>query len=88
MMATNPEFLRSARAITAIQRFSGALNLNVHFHSIYMDGVFVEDDKGEEIFKEYIPSHDEVVGITRKLKHREGEPPLLKLTQEKRRFGT
>jgi hypothetical protein len=27
-------------AITVIQRFGGALNLNVHFHSLVLDGVF------------------------------------------------
>jgi hypothetical protein len=27
-------------AVTVIQRFGGALNLNVHFHSLVLDGVF------------------------------------------------
>lgn len=66
LLATQPEFLRSALAvfhrtinrhylrkakeqnlknpkvgaITVVQRFGGALNLNVHFHTMYMDGVF------------------------------------------------
>ena len=57
-------------AITVVQRFGGALNLNVHFHSIYTDGVFYEDEKGKEAFKEMIPSHEEVVTLTKKLKHR------------------
>ena len=30
-------------AITVVQRFGGALNLNVHFHTIYIDGVFYEN---------------------------------------------
>ena len=31
-------------AVTFIQRFGGALNLNVHFHSLILDGVF-EDER-------------------------------------------
>lgn len=33
-------------SVTVIQRFGGALNLNVHFHSLVMDGVFVESPEG------------------------------------------
>ena len=29
-------------AVTVIQRFGGGLQLNVHFHSLVLDGVFVE----------------------------------------------
>jgi transcription initiation factor TFIIIB Brf1 subunit/transcription initiation factor TFIIB len=34
-------------AITVVQRFGGALNLNVHFHSLYTDGVFHENYQGD-----------------------------------------
>jgi hypothetical protein len=44
-------------AITVVQRFGGALNLNVHFHSLYTDGVFFENEFGDEIFYEIIPTH-------------------------------
>jgi len=27
-------------AVTFIQRFGGALNLNVHFHTLFLDGVY------------------------------------------------
>src|SRR5712671_6194660 len=30
-------------AVTFVQRFGGALNLNVHFHSVIPDGVFVQE---------------------------------------------
>ena len=30
-------------AVTVIQRFGGALNLNVHFHTLFADGVFHQD---------------------------------------------
>ncbi len=33
-------------AVTLIQRFGGALNLNVHFHMLFLDGVYVDDDTG------------------------------------------
>ena len=29
--------------VTVIQRFGGALNLNVHFHTLVVDGVFVRE---------------------------------------------
>ncbi|MGH7822585.1 MAG: transposase zinc-binding domain-containing protein, partial [Candidatus Binatia bacterium] len=33
-------------AVTAIQRFGSALNLNVHFHTLAVQGVFVDDSRG------------------------------------------
>ena len=30
-------------AVTAVQRFGGALNLNIHFHALVIDGVFSSD---------------------------------------------
>lgn len=30
--------------MTLVQRFGSALNLNVHFHLLFMDGVYVNDD--------------------------------------------
>jgi hypothetical protein len=32
--------------VLVIQRFGGALNLNVHFHALVLDGVFAPDDGG------------------------------------------
>ena len=34
-------------AVTLIQRFGGALNLNVHFHMLFLDGVYVDDTRAE-----------------------------------------
>lgn len=31
-------------AVTVVQRFGGALNLNVHFHTLFADGVFYENE--------------------------------------------
>ena len=33
-------------AVAVIQRFGGALNLNVHVHALVLDGVFAKDDGG------------------------------------------
>ena len=30
-------------AVTLIQRFGSALNLNIHFHMLFLDGVYVQD---------------------------------------------
>ena len=49
-------------AITAIQRFGSALNLNPHFHSLVPDGVFVEKAHGVDFVRLPEPS-DEDVGI-------------------------
>jgi hypothetical protein len=35
-----------AGAVTLIQRFGSALNLNVHFHMLFLDGVYVERPDG------------------------------------------
>ncbi|MBC7427635.1 MAG: transposase [Bacteriovorax sp.] len=96
LLATRPEYLRSALAIfhrsinrhylkkakllkifnpkvgaiTVVQRFGGGLNLNVHFHSLYLDGVFYENGQGLEVFHEFIPTHEEIVKIVSQLKKR------------------
>ena len=57
-------------AISVIQRFGGALNLNVHFHTVYMDGVYYENEYGVEVFEEIIPSHENIIQITGTLKNR------------------
>ena len=33
-------------AVTLIQRFGSALNLNIHFHMLFLDGVYVERING------------------------------------------
>jgi hypothetical protein len=36
--------------VTAVQRAGGALNVNVHFHTLVLDGVFTEDSEGALAF--------------------------------------
>jgi hypothetical protein len=37
-------------AVTLVQRFGSALNLNVHFHMLFLDGVYVSDGAGQPVF--------------------------------------
>ncbi len=48
-------------AVTLIQRFGSALNLNVHFHMLYLDGVYAEDGYGKVRFHRIkAPTMDEL----------------------------
>jgi hypothetical protein len=38
-------------AVTLIQRFGGALNLNIHLHMLFLDGVYVERPDGAVRFR-------------------------------------
>lgn len=42
-------------SVTAIQRFGGALNINVHFHSLVPDGVWTEDPDSRLVFRSLRP---------------------------------
>ena len=39
-------------AVTLVQRFGSALNLNVHFHMLFLDGVYVADGTGSPVFRQ------------------------------------
>jgi hypothetical protein len=38
-------------AVALIQRFGSALNLDVHFHMIFVDGVYVTEGSGAPVFR-------------------------------------
>ena len=38
-------------AVTLIQRFGSALNLNIHFHMLFLDGVYVDQPDGTVRFR-------------------------------------
>ena len=40
-----------AGAFTLIQRFGSALNLNVHFYMLFLDGVYIEHPDGSLHFR-------------------------------------
>jgi hypothetical protein len=51
--------------VTFVQRFGGAINLNLHFHSLVMDGVHYEDENKRLRFQRLPPPTDgEVARVT------------------------
>ena len=79
--------LRSVRcgAVTSIQRFGSSLNLNVHFHTLFLDGAYVLDASGDPPRWQTLHPCDEdvreVVEAVRRradaLLSRRRQPPLL-----------
>jgi hypothetical protein len=68
-----PASNRRARcgAVTFIQRFSDALNLDPHFHSLALDGIYVEDDSGRLVFRPVpLPSEAEVTRVADRVHRR------------------
>jgi len=55
-------------AVTFVQRFGDALNLNVHFHMLALDGIYVEDEVGCIRFHQAAPPSDaEVARVTERI---------------------
>ena len=53
-------------AVTVIQRAGGALNLNPHFHSAVIDGVFVEEEEESLKFcRLRAPTTEEIIAVTK-----------------------
>ena len=60
-------------AVTFIQRFGGILNLNPHFHSLLLDGLFVQGPDERLVFKPLPPPTDEdIQQLTERLAERLG----------------
>ena len=58
-------------AVTLIQRFGSALNLNVHFHMLFLDGVYTQTQYGKTRFQRTnAPNQQELVALVHKLSHR------------------
>ena len=58
------EYKIQTGSITVIQRFGGALNLNIHFHTLFLDGVYVSkkgDENQKPIFIEHLPMRTEEI---------------------------
>jgi hypothetical protein len=59
--------------VTAVQRFGGGLNLNVHFHTLALDGVFVRSLAGRLTFHAACgPSDAEVAEVLGAIRRRVG----------------
>jgi hypothetical protein len=57
--------------VTVIQPFGGALNLNIHFHTLLVDGVFVREPDGSLSFAAAkTPTDDEVEALLRVIRTR------------------
>ncbi|PYM54813.1 MAG: IS91 family transposase, partial [Candidatus Rokuibacteriota bacterium] len=57
--------------LTVIQRFGSGVNLNVHFHTLVLDGVFTERPAGRLRFHAAAPPSDEVVAhVLGTIRHR------------------
>ena len=61
-------------AVTLIQRFGSALNLNVHFHMLFLDGVFIDSKHGGNqcFHRAKAPTSDELAKLTHTIAHRVG----------------
>jgi hypothetical protein len=53
----NPRSLHTG-SVTAIQRFGGALNINPHFHSLFIDGVYLKRNGSSPLYLRAAPLFD------------------------------
>jgi len=60
-----------AGAVTLIQRFGSALNLNIHFHMLFLDGVYVGEAGSSARFRcVKAPTSAELTQLTHTIAHR------------------
>ena len=58
-------------SVTLIQRFGSALNLNVHFHMLFLDGAYADKDHAQQRFHRVkAPTHSELNSLVHTLSHR------------------
>ncbi len=59
-------------AVTPIQRFGSALNLNIHFHMLFLDGVYVGEEMGLRFVPVPAPSRAALEGLVQTIAERVG----------------
>jgi len=59
-------------AVTLIQRFGSALNLNIHFQILFLDGVYVTADGGPFFRRVKPPTSAEMEKLIHRTSHRGG----------------
>ena len=61
-------------AVTLIQRFGSALNLNIHFHMLFLDGVYIDSRHGVNPRFRGVeaPTSEELTHLTHTIAHRVG----------------
>ena len=59
-------------AVTLIQRFGSALNANIHFHMLFLDGVYVDGVNGSAMRFRWVkaPTRDELTQLTHTIAQR------------------
>jgi len=59
-------------AVTLIQRFGSALNLNIHFHMLFLDGVYIDGNNGLPVRFRWVkaPTSDELAQLTHTIARR------------------
>jgi hypothetical protein len=58
--------------VTLIQRFGSALNLNIHFHMLFLDGVYIGDSSGHPVRFRWVkaPTRNELTQLTHTIAQR------------------
>jgi ribosomal protein S27E len=61
-------------AVTLIQRFGSALNLNIHFHMLFLDGVYIDSKHGHHMHFRRVKAStcQELTKLTHTIAHRLG----------------
>jgi hypothetical protein len=61
-----------AGAVTLIQRFGSALNANIHFHMLFLDGVYIDNPQSSHARFRWVkaPSSEELTQLTHTIAHR------------------
>jgi hypothetical protein len=59
-------------AVTLIQRFGSALNLNIHFHMLFLDGVYLMDSSESARFRRVTPTSTELTQLVHTIASRVG----------------
>ena len=57
-------------AVTYIQRFGSALNLNIHFHMLFLEGVITQTQDQTKFKRVKAPSHSVMERIVNTISHR------------------
>jgi hypothetical protein len=59
-------------AVTLIQRFGGSINLNIHFHMIFLDGIYLADVHGSPARFRWVkaPTSEDLTQLTHTIAHR------------------
>jgi hypothetical protein len=58
-------------AVTLIQRFGSAVNLNIHFHMLFLEGAISENPRGGTTFTRIkAPTHNDMVDLVHTISHR------------------